>query len=139
MSSNINHFTKESKPEAYKRIEMILERAEPHSKYPCPRGTVHRAFFLYELRWSQHSARITEMNDAGWTVTSIDLPKSQWVSGIRTAYRLDSKPLKTSEGRDWYEREHGQRPSSHPWKQPFSEKRLADPNCFELTSPEPRP
>ena len=41
------------------------------------------------------------MNDAGWTITSITLPESQWQNGIRTAYRLDSKPLHP--GDDWYE------------------------------------
>lgn len=27
---------------------------------------------------------------------------------------------------------------THPWKQAFSDKRLADPDCFQLTPPEPR-
>src|SRR5258708_2328715 len=43
-----------------------------------------------------------------------------------------------TESRDWYEREHGTRPSAHPWKKPFSEKRLTEPDCFVLTPPEPR-
>lgn len=51
------------------------------------------------------------------------------------------KPLKPQsaapESTDWYEREHGPRPA-HPWKTAFSGKRLADPDCFTLTPPEPR-
>jgi hypothetical protein len=137
MAGSIKHFSEQSKAEAYQRIEQILERAEPHIGYPCPRGTVHRAWFLYEAHWSQIGARVSEMNDAGWTVTSVDLPKSQWVNAIKTAYRLDSKPLKP--GEDWYTIQTGQpRPSGHPWKKPFSAKRMAQDDCFVLTPPEPR-
>jgi len=125
MADSIKHFSEQSKAEAYQRIEQILERAEPHIGYPCPRRTVHRAWFLYEAHWSQIGARVSEMNDAGWTVTSVDLPKSQWVNAIKTAYRLDSKPLKP-------------RPSGHPWEKPFSAKRMAQDDCFVLTPPEPR-
>ncbi len=40
---------------------------------------------------------------------------------------------------DWYVRQTGKpRPAAHPWKTAFSEKRLADPDCFILTPPEPR-
>jgi hypothetical protein len=38
------------------------------------------------------------MNDLGWKISSITLPQSQWRNGIRTAYRLDSKPLQTEIG-----------------------------------------
>ena len=37
-----------------------------------------------------------------------------------------------------FSREFGLRPASHPWKPAFSDKRLADPDCFTLTPPEPR-
>jgi hypothetical protein len=53
------------------------------------------------------------MNDLGWTITSILLSKSEWQSGVRTAYRLDSKPLKPRE--DWYDRQTGMpRPPAKP-------------------------
>lgn len=94
MSSTINHFTSQSKTEAYKRIEAILEKAGP--------AGVHRAHFLYTLFWSQHSARITEMNSLGWVIESVTLPKSRWQRGIRTKYVLRSKPLEVAPGEDWY-------------------------------------
>lgn len=80
---------KQSKAEAYQRVEAILEQG------PFVPGTraVHRGHFLYTLRWSQAGARISEMNDLGWKIASVNLPESKWDNGIRTAYRLDSKPL----------------------------------------------
>src|SRR5438552_16362395 len=99
MSGTINSFAVQSKAEAYKRIEAILEKAGAVG--------VHRAHFLYALFWSQHSARITEMNGLGWVIESVDLPKSQWVHGIRTKYVLRSKPLEVAPGEDWYVRQTG--------------------------------
>jgi hypothetical protein len=60
------------------------------SNYP-DRWMLGRA--ILRIVWSQASARISEMNDLGWQIASITLPKSRWRNGIRTAYRLDSKPL----------------------------------------------
>jgi len=82
-----------AKAEAYQRIEAILDEG------PFVPGTraVHRAYFLYSLRWSQAGARISEMNDLGWTITSILLPEDEWQSGVKTAYRLDSKPLRVEQ------------------------------------------
>ena len=90
MSKQIYHLYQQSKAE-YQRIEAILDEG------PFVPGThaVHRAYFLYGLRWSQAGARISGMNDLGWTITSLLLPESEWQSGVRTAYRLDSKPLRT--------------------------------------------
>jgi hypothetical protein len=90
-----------TRADAYQRIEAILDEG------PFVAGTraVHRAYFLYSLRWSQAGARISEMNDLGWTITGVLLPESEWQSGVRTGYRLDGKPLSLSE--DWYERQTG--------------------------------
>lgn len=119
----------ETKAEAYSRIEKILEQAGP-------RG-VHRAYFVHTLYWSQAGARISEMNDLGWVIESVALPESQWVKGIRTKYVLRSKPLEVAPGEDWYVKLKGKpRPADHPWKSAFSEKRMADPDCFVLTAPE---
>jgi hypothetical protein len=101
-----------SRFDTYKRIEAILERAGP--------AGVHKAYFLYDLRWPQHQARICEMNKLGWNIESVHLPKSQWVSGIQTKYVLRSKPLEVAPGQDWYERQTGQ-------------KRLGSLPEFELT------
>ena len=82
-----------SKTDTYQRIEAILEEG------PFVPGTrvVHRAYFLYSMRWSQVGARIHGMNDAGWSIASVPLPESDWQSGIRTGYRLDSKPLRPTQ------------------------------------------
>lgn len=120
----------ESKQDSYKRIESILEKAGADG--------VHRAYFLYTLYWSQVQARITEMNELGWVIESVNLPKSQWVRGIRTKYVLRSKPLEVAPGEDWYVKLKGKpRPGWQP--RPFSEKRMAQDDCFVLTPPEPRP
>ena len=81
--------SRKSNAETYERVQAILEEG------PFLPGTrvVHRAYFLYSLRWSQVGARIHEMNDAGWSIASVFLPESDWQSGIKTGYRLDSKPL----------------------------------------------
>jgi hypothetical protein len=90
-NQKVPHRSSESKIAAYQRVEAILEEG------PFV-GTrvVHRAYFLYSLRWSQVGARIHEMNDAGWSIASVPLPESEWQSGIRTGYRLDSKPLRAA-------------------------------------------
>ena len=101
---NTNGFApqREKRSEAYRRIEALLEKAGP--------AGVHRAYFLYTLHWSQIGARISEMNDAGWVIRSVELPRSQWSNGIKTKYVLDSKPLQA--GQDWYVHATGQsRPS----------------------------
>src|SRR5262249_53882764 len=99
IDKNLTHLSRQSKTEAYQRIEVILE----HGPFVTGTRAVHRAYFLYTLRWSQAGARISEMNDLGWKVSSILLPGRDWQSGVRTAYRLDSKPLKPPD--DWYERQ----------------------------------
>ena len=95
MSKSLKCISSRCKVEAYRRIETILQMG------PFIPGTrvVHRAYFLYSLRWSQVGARIHEMNDTGWNIASVVLPESEWQSGIRTGYRLDSKPLPLSKDR----------------------------------------
>lgn len=94
----------QSKSQAYQRIESILE--------PAGAAGVHGAYFTYELFWPQFRARINEMNALGWKIRSVDLPKSEWVRGIRTKYVLVSKPLEVAPGEDWYEKLKGKpRPS----------------------------
>jgi|SRR5713101_4123147 len=66
--------------------------------------------------------------------------RTEWIRGqCHGSYRIvkTSQPIGT-DNCDWYEKQHGQRPTSHPWKTAFSRKRLADSDCFELTPPEPR-
>lgn len=91
----------ENRAESYAKIEKILETGP----YVLPR-VVHRATFLHEPHWwSQAGARVSEMNDMGWIITSVELPKNLWRRGIRTGYRLDGKPLKP--GQDWYVQKTG--------------------------------
>jgi hypothetical protein len=104
----------EGKAEAYHRIEQLLEVG------PFVPGTraVHRGYFLYSLRWSQAGARISEMNHLGWTIASVLLPENEWQSGVRTAYRLDGKPLRT-----------GQEPESKFMRRRCAEDAAAMPLC----------
>jgi hypothetical protein len=101
MVSTVNYFDTQSKAESYRRIEAVLENAGS--------AGVHRAYFLYTLCWSQAGARISEMNDLGWVIESVSLPKSQWTRGIRTKYVLRSKPLEVAPGEDWYEKLKGRK------------------------------
>lgn len=78
--------------------------------------------------------RISELRRDGHLIEGKPHGSSDWW------YRLirdnaGEKPANDSP--DWYERQFGPRPKTHPWKTAFSEKRLADPDCFTLTSPEP--
>lgn len=123
---------RESRAESYAEIEKILETGPFIPGMP---RVFHRARLLYAPHWwSQCGARITEMNGSGWIITSVELPKNLWEHGIRTGYRLDSKPLKP--GQDWYVAKTGHaRPEAHPWKEAFSPKRQAQPDCNEVKQP----
>ena len=90
MLKTVIPFSQQCKAEAYQRIEAILETGPFIPGIP---RAVHGAHFVYTLKWAQARARISEMNDLGWVISSIELPKDQWRYGIRTGYRLDSKPL----------------------------------------------
>jgi hypothetical protein len=75
--------------------------------------------------------RISEMRKDGCLIETVQVP-----GGCRWILVRDAEGNKTS---DWYERTTGKpRPSGHPWKTAFSPKRLADPDTFVLTPPEPR-
>ena len=117
--SNINSTNGQSKGSAYQRIEAILDSAGA--------AGVHDAHFLFVLHWTQFRARIDEMNDLGWAIESITLPKSEWKHGIRTKHVLRSKPLEVAPGEDWYEKVKGQ---------PRPVSRSASPNDFQLTPSE---
>lgn len=78
--------------------------------------------------------RISELRAEGHLIEGKPHGSSDWF------YRLirdnaGEKPATDSS--DWYTRQTGKpRPG---WQaRPFSEKRMADPNCFVLTPPEPR-
>jgi hypothetical protein len=88
-----------AKAQAYQRIESVLEAAGADG--------VHGSYFVYALFWPQFRARINEMNKLGWEIQGVDLPKSEWVRGIRTKYVLLSKPREVAPGEDWYEKLKG--------------------------------
>jgi hypothetical protein len=112
------------KADAYKRIEQPLEKAGPAA-------STARTF---SMPWSQVQARIHEMNELGWTIESVNLPKHQWQHGIRTANVLRSKPLEVAPGEDWYSKLKGKpRPGWQP--RPFSERRVVQGDYFALTPP----
>ena len=71
--------------------------------------------------------RISELRRDGYVISGKARDASNW------HYVL------LPDSADWYEREHGRpRPAPHPWKTAFSEKRMAEDDCFVLTPPEPR-
>jgi len=67
--------------------------------------------------------------------------KTEWVNGqCRGSYRIRRKEPDKPDSRhsraEQFEREHNVRPGWH--SRPFSEKRMAQDDCFTLTPPEPR-
>jgi hypothetical protein len=79
--------------------------------------------------------RISELRKNGYLIEGKPHGSSDWF------YRLirDNTGAKAqAESPDWYEREHGPRPSGQPWRSAFSEKKLAQEDCFQLTPPEVR-
>jgi len=117
--------------EVYQRIEKILESGP---FVPGTSNLVHRAHFLYVLKWHQIAARIHSMN-SGWSIASVKLPKHLWRDGIETAYRLDSKPLEEESREDWFVHQTGKpRPSCNPWRAAYSPRRIATDDCFQLTA-----
>jgi len=77
--------------------------------------------------------RISELRKDGCLISGKPRGASDW----HYVLLRDTSGAKPSSD-DWFEREHGPRPGAHPWKKAFSEKRLADPDVFVLTPPEPR-
>ena len=105
MDCKVNHAARQIKAQAYQRIESVLEAAGADG--------VHGSYFVYALFWPQFRARIHEMNALGWKIQSVDLPKSEWLRGIRTKYVLLSKPLEVAPEEDWYVQLKGKpRPST---------------------------
>lgn len=84
--------------------------------------------------------RISEMRQDGCLIET----KPAGASVVRYVLLRDANgqpppqgtPPPHAKSSDWYAEEHGPRPAAHPWKKPFSEKRMADD--FQLTPLEPR-
>lgn len=110
-------------------LELLRERG--------PQGVLGSELYAQpELYGRSPRNRISELRRDGHLIEGNPHGSSDWF------YRLirdnaGAKPLADSP--DWYEKQHGPRPASHPWKKPFSQKRLTEPDCFMLTPPEPRP
>jgi len=89
---------------------------------------VSRADLIFQYHYTQCGTRIFELERDGYKIEHRQIPGQCYVT-----YFLLAEP---GEG-DWYEQQTGKkRPGWQP--RPFSERRLADPNCFVLTPPEPR-
>jgi hypothetical protein len=120
MDYKINHSARQSKTQAYQRIESVLEAAGADG--------VHGSYFVYALFWPQFRARIHEMNALGWKIQSVDLPKREWLRGIRTKYVLLSKPLEVAPNEDWYVKLKGKpRPSPDTSDLPLFNSVVVDP------------
>ena len=106
---------------------------------------------IFQHRITQVGTRIFELERIGYEIDHRLEPGARFVTYFLIREPAKEKPLPTylpkgsdprqgtlANSPDWYEREHGPRPKTHPWKNAFSQKRLADPDCFALTPPEPR-
>ena len=109
------------------RINNLIHGVFDGRKYDFERISCGRG----EYRWRLH-----EPNRPGHPKH-----KQQTVLNLSGDERQTGRERPASETRhsraEQFSREFGLRPS-HPWKTAFSEKRLADPDCFTLTPPEPR-
>jgi hypothetical protein len=110
-------------------LALLLERG--------PRGVLSSELYNSPEKFGRSPRnRISELRSDGHLIEGDPRGSSDWF------YRLirDSAGEKPqADSPDWYESENGPRPASHPWKKPISEKRLAEPDCFVLTPPEPKP
>jgi hypothetical protein len=93
---------------------------------------------IFELRWKRDlNIGIEKCRVDGELHTRYRLLPGSW-------HELRGKPESKKDAGDSrlnraLEFERQFRPRSHPWKNAFSAKRLAQDDCFVLTPPEPRP
>lgn len=76
-----------------------------------PRG-VSKEELVFKHRWTQAAARIFELEQIGYGIRHDTRPGERFVF-----YVLESEPLELNSlpsASDWYEREHGVRPSDKP-------------------------
>lgn len=103
---------------------------------------------IFAHRITQVGTRIFELEKMGFIIRHEQEPGARFITYFLLSEPDQPKKLPNYEPKgpdprqgtlsgssDWYERSHGQRPSSHPWKRAFSKNRLADADCFQLTSP----
>lgn len=135
MGHTVNHFEPQSKSHqgapsfAATQRDKILELL----RQAGPRG-VSREDLIFRYRWTQAGARIFELEQMGFVIRHDSRPGQRFITYVLESEPLELKPLPS--GVDWYEQQTGKpRPSSHPWKKPFSKKRMADPDCLQLQLP----
>jgi hypothetical protein len=101
-----------------------------------PRG-ISRSDLIFHHRMTQCGTRIFELEQMGYVIRHDSRPGQRYVTYVLVSEPLTPKPIPS--GADWYTIQTGKpRPSGHPWEKPFSEKRMAQDDCFVLTPPEPR-
>lgn len=109
-------------------LELLRERG--------PQGVLGSELYARpELYGRSPRNRISELRRDGHLIEGKPHGSSDWF------YRLlrdnaGEKPL--SDSPDWFERQTGKRRPGFQ-SRPFSEKRMAQDDCFVLTPPEPRP
>jgi hypothetical protein len=142
MPDTVNHFSPQSKDHQRDHILRLLREARDHGQ------GVNKALLLFQHRYTQCAARIFELEKQGYVIEHRSIPGERFVTFflLSEPEREKSLPAYLPKGPDhlqgslanspdWYEREHGQRPSSHPWKKPFSKKRMAEMPLFDLAAP----
>jgi hypothetical protein len=114
-----------------------------------PRG-VKRETLIFAHHFTQCGTRIFELQKMGYDIRSEHRGGDRYVTYVLYGEPQKEKPLPTylpkgpdprqgtlANSSDWYEKQTGQkRPGGQP--RPFSEKRMAQDDCFALTPPEPR-
>lgn len=76
-----------------------------------PRG-IRRDALIFEHRYTQCGTRIFELEQQGYVIRHESRPGERYVTYVLESEPLELKPLPA--GADWYEREHGRRPSGKP-------------------------
>jgi hypothetical protein len=100
-----------------------------------PRG-VSREELIFGYRWTQCGTRVFELEGMGYKIRHESRPRERLVFYVLESEPLKQQPIPT--GADCYGQEHDKWPASHRYKKPLSDERLANPDCFVLTPPEPR-
>jgi hypothetical protein len=105
---------------------------------------LRRADAIFQHRITQVGARVHELERMGYVIRHDLEPGARFVTYFLVSEPAEEKPLPDYRSKqrplskDWYEQATGRkRPSWQP--RPFSEKRMAQDDCFVLTPPEPRP
>ena len=108
MGHTVNHFVPQSKSHQRDHILRLLREAKLRGE------GVRKADLLFGYHYTQCAARIWELEQQGFKIDHRSVPSEKFV-----VFFLISEPDTLS----------------HPWKKPFSQKRMGQENCLQLVLP----